>query len=214
MRARMLVVILRTGAIGYIVGRADIQLPRVRRPFLAAESSAATPTRGAAGTGPPPAEASTEAAGDRTADERRIVGGLPPRFGLRRAHRQPPGGPGRGGGPGQQAGSRSAVRAPSGRCAGVALTFLSRPLTPSRIVPHDTNTQCVRGIIELHDGRGGRWGRARRRRASDEGDRGSPTAWPAASEGQTGRPDHGPPPTRRPRWILHGDGDRGRPVGS
>lgn len=73
MRLRTLFVILVAGAIGYIVGRADIQLPRVWGPFLAAESSAATPTRGAAGTRPSPAEVSAEAAGDLIADERRIV---------------------------------------------------------------------------------------------------------------------------------------------
>jgi S1-C subfamily serine protease len=75
MRARTLVVILLTGAIGYSVGRAEIQPLRTWRPFLAAETSAATSTGSAAGTrpGPSPAVASTEATGDLTADERRIV---------------------------------------------------------------------------------------------------------------------------------------------
>ena len=73
MRAKTLFVILLIGAIGYIVGRADVRLPRVGSPFVAAASSAATPTRGAAGTRPSPAEPSGDAAGDLTAHERRIV---------------------------------------------------------------------------------------------------------------------------------------------
>ena len=75
MRARTLIVILLTGAIGYSVGRAEIPPLRTWRPFLATESSAATSTGSAAGARPgaSPAVASTEVTGDLTADERRIV---------------------------------------------------------------------------------------------------------------------------------------------
>jgi S1-C subfamily serine protease len=73
MRARKLVVILLTGAIGYAVGRAEIQPVQAWRSLLAVESSAATPTGGWVGAPRSPAEASTEATGDLTADERRIV---------------------------------------------------------------------------------------------------------------------------------------------
>ena len=75
MRARTLVVILLTGAIGYSVGRAEIQPLRTWRTLLAAESSAATSTGSAAGTRPTPSPtvALTEGTGDLTADERRIV---------------------------------------------------------------------------------------------------------------------------------------------
>lgn len=75
MHARTLVVILLTGAIGYSVGRAEIQPLRTWRPFLAAESSASTSPESAAGTrpAPSPAVAPTEGTGDLTANERRIV---------------------------------------------------------------------------------------------------------------------------------------------